>query len=191
MDWGSTMTASQSSLLRLSTSETSLRHAKLEGSLSRTSLSNQVENAQPGAPVVRTQESTLPPIEKVKDPEAHPPSALASTSRKGSSGLISPDETVASQSASSLSDLPLKATTFLHLSKKYLTELEYMLVEFQKLEKQLLGAKTMQSQESAGSKERREKLHSFILHLHDECVDATVTILETNQMANDNHTTKR
>lgn len=166
MDRGSTMTASQSSLLHLSTSETSLRHVKLEASLSRTSLSNQVENEQPGA-IGQTQETTLPPIEKVKDAEAPPPPALAATSQKGSSGLISPDETAASQSASSLSDLPLKATTFLHLSKKYLTELEYMLVEFQKLEKQLLGAKNMQSQESAGSKERREKLHSFILHLQE------------------------
>jgi len=61
---------------------------------------------------------------------------------------------------------PLKATTMSHLQKKYSQELEYMLREFQKLERQLLGAKGP-SEESAGSRERREKLHSFIQHLQD------------------------
>jgi hypothetical protein len=61
---------------------------------------------------------------------------------------------------------PLKATTMSHLRKKYWQELEYMLREFQKLERQLLGAKGP-SEESAGSRERREKLHSFIQHLED------------------------
>jgi hypothetical protein len=43
-----------------------------------------------------------------------------------------------------------------------------MLREFRKLERQLLGAKgAAQLEESAGSRERREKLHSFILHLED------------------------
>jgi hypothetical protein len=43
-----------------------------------------------------------------------------------------------------------------------------MLREFRKLERQLLGAKgAAQIEESAGSRERREKLHSFILHLED------------------------
>jgi len=47
-------------------------------------------------------------------------------------------------------------------------ELEYMLREFRKLERQLLGAKgAAQLEESAGSRERREKLHSFILHLEE------------------------
>lgn len=63
---------------------------------------------------------------------------------------------------------PEKATTMKHLREKYLGELEYMLREFRKLERQLLGAKgAAQLEESAGSKERREKLHSFILHLED------------------------
>jgi len=68
---------------------------------------------------------------------------------------------------------PLKALTFHHLQRKYGTELDYMLVEFRKLERQLLGAPAasakMQQQkpEAAGSKERREKLHGFILHLED------------------------
>jgi hypothetical protein len=64
------------------------------------------------------------------------------------------------------SPTPLKATTMSHLQKKYSEELEYMLREFQKLERQLLGAKGP-SEESAGSRERREKLHSFIQHLED------------------------
>ena len=65
---------------------------------------------------------------------------------------------------------PLKSTQMSHLKKKYLGELEYMLREFRKLERQLLGAKGNGPggmEESAGSRERREKLHSFILHLED------------------------
>jgi hypothetical protein len=57
--------------------------------------------------------------------------------------------------------------TFQCLRHKYLGELEYMLREFQKLERQLLGAKVQNTEESAGSKERREKLHSFIVHLEE------------------------
>jgi hypothetical protein len=66
--------------------------------------------------------------------------------------------------------VPLKSTRFLHLHQKYSSELEYMLLEFQKLERQLLGAKTAvgaASAESVASRERREKLHSFIQHLED------------------------
>lgn len=74
----------------------------------------------------------------------------------------------ASASAASSTELPLKSLTFAHLNAKYLAELEYMLREFRKLERQLLGAKgAAQLEESAGSRERREKLHSFILHLED------------------------
>lgn len=64
---------------------------------------------------------------------------------------------------------PLKSTTMLHLHKKFTAELEYMLREFRKLERQLLGAKVNGAgvEENAGSRERREKLHSFILHLED------------------------
>lgn len=62
--------------------------------------------------------------------------------------------------------IPLKATHFRHLRHKYLNELEYMLKEFQKLERQLLGAKNGAG-ESAGSRERREKLRSFISHLEE------------------------
>ena len=49
-----------------------------------------------------------------------------------------------------------------------------MLREFEKLERQLLGAR--KTEESAGSRERREKLHSFILHLQDtiQQIDAGV-----------------
>lgn len=64
--------------------------------------------------------------------------------------------------------VPLKSLNFGHLHIKYIGELEYMLREFRKLERQLLGAKgAQQLEESVGSRERREKLHSFILHLED------------------------
>jgi hypothetical protein len=70
---------------------------------------------------------------------------------------------------------PLKATKMDHLRTKYLGELQYMLVEFKKLERQLLGAKgAAQIEESAGSRERREKLHSFIIHLEDTIVKVEV-----------------
>lgn len=64
---------------------------------------------------------------------------------------------------------PLKSTKMVHLRKKYMSQLEYMHREFKKLEKQLLGAKSSSKSitESAGSKERREKLHSFIVHLEE------------------------
>jgi len=69
---------------------------------------------------------------------------------------------------STSNEAPLKSLNFGHLSIKYLGELEYMLREFRKLERQLLGAKgAQQLEESVGSRERREKLHSFILHLED------------------------
>jgi len=70
---------------------------------------------------------------------------------------------------------PHKATHFRHLRQKYLNELEYMLREFQKLERQLRGAAA--SAESAGSRERREKLHSFIEHL-EETIQQVVTGVE-------------
>lgn len=65
--------------------------------------------------------------------------------------------------------IPLKATQFSHLSAKYKNELEYMLVEFRKLERQLLSGHSgsKNGMENHGSRERREKLHSFILHLED------------------------
>ena len=64
---------------------------------------------------------------------------------------------------------PLKSTKMAHLRMKYMAQLEYMHREFKKLERQLLGAKSSSKSiiESAGSKERREKLHSFIVHLEE------------------------
>lgn len=61
---------------------------------------------------------------------------------------------------------PPKATHFLDLRKQYYGELQYMLIEFQKLEKQLLVARSA-SVETDASRERREKLHSFIEHLQE------------------------
>lgn len=89
----------------------------------------------------------LPPVQQQQLPPSLPPLPSSSTT-------------------SSASSAPLKATSFAHLRLKYLHELEYMLTEFQKLERQLLGAKAA-TRESDGSRERREKLHSFIVHLQD------------------------
>ena len=62
---------------------------------------------------------------------------------------------------------PLKALTMEHLRKKYLEELEYMRTEFCKLERQLLGSRASAQAEPQASRERREKLHSFIVHLEE------------------------
>lgn len=90
---------------------------------------------------------------------------------QGDSANTSPVPRVQSPSGepkltSDTSEAPLKVTKMSHLRSRYMQELEYMLCEFQKLERQLLGAKSATS-ESAGSRERREKLHSFILHLQE------------------------
>ena len=96
---------------------------------------------------------------------------------------------------------PLKSFTFHHLHKKYSSELDYMLLEFKKLERQLLGAPPIQQQqqnksnnpngmnkqsepkkvESAGSKERREKLQGFITHLEDTIRQISEGILVEKQ----------
>ena len=59
----------------------------------------------------------------------------------------------------------VKVSKYSHLKEKYTEELTYMLREFEKLERQLLGAR--KTEENSGSRERREKLHSFIIHLQD------------------------
>lgn len=86
--------------------------------------------------------------------------------RVPSLGTSEPQHTPASESPP---PAPVKSLRMKYLHKKYHAELEYMLVEFRKLESQLLGAKGNGTgvQESAGSRERREKLHSFIVHLED------------------------
>jgi hypothetical protein len=79
-----------------------------------------------------------------------------------------PVQAPAAAAAADADEVPLKSTKLSHLRTKYTSELEYMLREFRKLERQLLGAKgASQLEESAGSRERREKLHAFILHLED------------------------
>lgn len=90
-----------------------------------------------------------------------PPTSMASTT-------TAPVPNISSNAISHNKEVPLKSLNFGHLRIKYLGELEYMLREFRKLERQLLGAKgAQQLEESVGSRERREKLHSFILHLED------------------------
>lgn len=98
---------------------------------------------------------------------AVPPPAAAGPTTPAPQGSGEPNPPAATAAASSAA-APLKAVTFGHLRTKYVPELEYMLIEFRKLERQLLGAKgAAKLEESAGSRERREKLHSFILHLED------------------------
>jgi hypothetical protein len=170
------MTASHASLLHLSASETSLKHLK---PLSQASLSSTADHSSsafkdsedlPAPPEIESgEDSTSEPQLAVKreniniSPEPH-------HNKNDPHGVVSHDEATSTtaDSASNLSETPpLKATTFRHLHQKYLAELEYMLCEFQKLERQLLGARNLQASESDGSRERREKLHSFILHLED------------------------
>ncbi len=91
--------------------------------------------------------------------------------------LVPPVEPIAEASLPPTSSSSSSSQSFHHLDKKFSPELNYMLVEFRKLELQLLGAPpptnssySQQRQvknEAAGSKERREKLHGFILHLED------------------------
>jgi hypothetical protein len=118
-----------------------------------------------------------PPPHKVVVPIA---SQHEQASNLEGSGVVSPENPTASGSdnkngaakpvttaaAAPAPTHPLKATTYAHLGQKYLHELEYMLTEFQKLERQLLGARAA-TRESEGSRERREKLHSFIVHLQE------------------------
>ena len=175
-EMNATMMASHSSLLHLSSSEPSLKRLKLEGSLSQTSLSGSAEAVyssptpeSPTPPAVEPEDSPL----QEEDAKTSSSSLLPPASMDDSPGVVSPDEhglqhhTESFSNPSLSDDIPLKATKFRHLSQKYLEELDYMLREFQRLERQLLGAKTMQTAESTGSKERREKLHSFIQHLDE------------------------
>jgi hypothetical protein len=106
------------------------------------------------------------PTSSNSDP-CHSPAAADSQASSCAATTAAPP-VAAALASSGVEAIPLKSLTFHHLSSKYLGELEYMLREFRKLERQLLGAKgAAQLEESAGSRERREKLHSFILHLED------------------------
>ncbi|KAL7545519.1 hypothetical protein ACHAWF_008867, partial [Thalassiosira exigua] len=105
-------------------------------------------------------------------PSAAPSAAISAAPPASASAAPPPPPPVRSESPPP----PLKSLTFRHLRRKYSPELDYMLVEFRKLERQLLGAPGLQRTESgkaiakpegAGSRERREKLHGFILHLED------------------------
>ena len=122
-------------------------------------------------------DGTAPHVATTSASEGSSASSLeVSSSRPGSSaqlvdkaGPSTSEPARTAQHPASVQVSPLKATTMLHLHKKYTAELEYMLREFRKLERQLLGAKGNAAgiEENAGSRERREKLHSFIMHLED------------------------
>lgn len=115
------------------------------------------------APVVSPKDST-----RTSSSTSAASSSFSSTSSSNSTAPPSQQPAMNTQlNAPPSPPLPLKATQMQHLRKKYLQELEYMLREFRKLERQLLGAKGNGVEESSGSRERREKLHSFIMHLDD------------------------
>lgn len=135
-----------------------MKRIKLEGSLSQTSLKSTGTTASTGA---RGEDKDI--LRSPSDKDIGP--GADSAERSDNTGVVSPEQQQPA-SARQADAAPLKATKFGHLRKKYLHELEYMLTEFRKLERQLLGAKAA-TRESAGSRERREKLHSFILHLED------------------------
>lgn len=179
-DMTTTMTASHTSLLRLASSEQSLKLVKQERSLIHAALSSRGRVGSASFEKVGDVSTTTLAAHPMDPPPPQVPTSLVEaaidvnstnkqTSKDEASSVVSPDEGAASHGSSnlSLSDVPEKSSTFKHLQQKYAGELEYMLREFQKLERQLLGAETLQANESAGSKERREKLHSFILHLQD------------------------
>lgn len=112
--------------------------------------------------------------------EMPPPTAAATPTTSSTNRAKTPP--IPSAMKNNINDVTITTTTFRQLHNKYGPDLDYMLVEFRKLERQLLGttsttttaaaaaAATVQQQpktEIAGSKERREKLHGFILHLED------------------------
>jgi hypothetical protein len=93
-----------------------------------------------------------------------------STSLSCSSSNTAATVTSSESEAAASSPVEAHSLTYVHLHQKYAGELLYMLREFTKLEQQLLGgaaAGTAKDEESPGSRERREKLHSFIEHLKD------------------------
>ncbi|KAL3791065.1 hypothetical protein ACHAWO_013018 [Cyclotella atomus] len=121
-------------------------------------------------PAAVSKSQALPQPSKQSAPM--PKSQISATSIKPPSVPLTPAPIAAPLPAPQKeSPPPLKATTFRHLHRKYGPELDYMLVEFKKLERQLLGAPSHQQNppksEPKGSRERREKLHGFILHLED------------------------
>ena len=103
------------------------------------------------------------------EPAAASNNSLPSDPIAGGGGMVSPENppsTPEKQTTAVTTRSDKTACTFRQLEQRYSKELDYMLPEFRKLEKQLLGAKAA-TRETAGSKERREKLHSFIVHLDE------------------------
>jgi len=158
----SVLTASRASLAH-APSEGSLKHLNLEGTMSQSSLQS-ADSASRKVSCYGEGSSREP-----NSPALSEPSASSIVSPEQQNPIQDEQGQAAKDSRKDgprTSSAPLKATNFGHVRQKYLAELEYMLTEFKKLELQLLGAKAA-TRESAGSRERREKLHSFILHLED------------------------
>lgn len=180
---------SSTSMNAMSNSSTSLQLLQEEPPLKRIKLETPTRSLDDLAEASRTNEDAQnsakmesadsPRTGAITPPKPEEPEMKGSDEKvsddPSKQGVVSPEHNPAAGSlAAAASNLPappplpppLKATTMSHLQKKYSQELEYMLREFQKLERQLLGAKGP-SEESSGSRERREKLHSFIQHLED------------------------
>jgi len=107
-------------------------------------------------------QSNLAIIKPANSQSSHPSTTLPQQPQISSLPQIKDVESPSLSSAPT----PLKALTYIHLSAKYKDELQYMLVEFRKLEQQLKSG-TKNGIEGQGSRARREKLHSFILHVED------------------------
>ena len=108
-----------------------------------------------------------------------------------STGTSSVLPTIKSEDNKISSSTSNRARSMLQIKTKYMSELDYMLREFKKLERQLSGAKACINgvEESSGSKERREKLRSFIIHLEDTIHQIQNGCSEENQ-AKQIHSTK-
>lgn len=117
--------------------------------------------SNPGPP--STYKGERNPLLENQRPTVHPGQKI---SQKEMNDSTEPKQVGEIHKTAPPSSIPDKATKFIHLSHKYSIELEYMLVEFRKLERQLLsGQAAKRGVEGQASRERREKLHSFIQHL--------------------------
>jgi hypothetical protein len=128
-----------------------------------------ISNDSSTTPQLTSESSAVTTEKAMNQPRASALSSFSSASSSFSSSEAVSRTQVITPSVQSEEAIPEKSTRMSHLRSKYYAELDYMLREFRKLERQLLGAKGNGAgvEESQGSRERREKLHSFILHLED------------------------
>jgi hypothetical protein len=148
-------------------------HSKLKSSFKESQdaqlNTNPIPNDSSTTPLLTSESSTVTNEKAANQPRTSMLSSFSSASSSFSSSEAISRTQMITPSVPSEELIPEKSTRMAHLRSKYFAELDYMLREFRKLERQLLGAKGngVGVEESQGSKERREKLHSFILHLED------------------------